>query len=204
MSTYRPPPRTLAYVYDSAYAGFPNWEIGRPQWPFVALTEAGWIRDPVLDVGCGTGELTLFLARRGYDVLGIDISSMAIQQARAKAAGRRIRSEFLVWDALALDRLAAAGFGFQTVCDSAMYHIFDDAEREQFVDGLGTIVSSGGLYCVLGDGRQPGRPGYGIHPDELRTRFTNGRAWEMVAVSRAVYERRTSHNPGWFVVLRRV
>lgn len=149
------------------------------------------------------GELSLFLARRGYTTLGVDISSVAIEQARMNAAGRRIDAEFLVWDALALDRLAAAGLSFRTVLDSAMCHIFDDNERQQFVDGLAAVVPAGGLYCVLGDARQPGRPGYGIHPEELRHRFEGSGDWEVVFATRAVYERRTGYNPGFFVVFRR-
>lgn len=77
--------RPLAHVYDAAYAGGPNGDIGRPQRAFVRLLDAGLIRSPVLDVGCGTGELSLFLARQGYDWLGVDLSQLAIQQATEKA-----------------------------------------------------------------------------------------------------------------------
>lgn len=145
------PQRPITHVYDAAYASVPNWDIGRPQRAFVRLAEAGLVRSPVLDVGCGTGELSLFLARQGYDVLGIDLSSLAIAQARQKAQLRRIGAQFLLMDALDLPRLGAVGFSFRTVVDSAMFHVLGDRERDRVVAGLGEVVRSGGLYCVLGD-----------------------------------------------------
>jgi SAM-dependent methyltransferase len=51
--------------FDSAYAGSPPWEIGRPQEEIVRLEEAGEIRGDVLDVVCGTGENSRYLAARG-------------------------------------------------------------------------------------------------------------------------------------------
>ncbi|WP_435073742.1 SAM-dependent methyltransferase [Halorubrum sp. HHNYT27] len=59
--------RPITHVYDAAYAGVPNWDIGRPQRAFVQLLDAGLVRSPVLDIGCGTGELSLFLARHAED-----------------------------------------------------------------------------------------------------------------------------------------
>ena len=101
--------RPMRHVYDAAYAGVPNWDIGRPQRAFVQVLDAGLVESPVLDVGCGTGELAMFLARYGHRVLGIDLSELAITQAREKARWRRIDAEFLVWDALA--GAAVATFG---------------------------------------------------------------------------------------------
>ena len=199
-----PPERPIAHVYDAAYAGVPNWDIGRPQRAFVRLAEAGLVRGPVLDVGCGTGELSLFLARRGHDVLGIDLSPLAIRQAREKARWRRIEARFLVWDALDLPRLGAAGLAFRTVVDSAMFHVLGDRERDRFVAGLGEVVRPGGLYCVLGDARSDDRGVYGITPAELRRRFGEAGGWEVVFAYETGFERRWSTTPAYFVCLRRL
>ncbi|MFB6184043.1 MAG: class I SAM-dependent methyltransferase [Haloarculaceae archaeon] len=199
----RPVERPITHVYDAAYAGVPNWDIGRPQRPFVALAEAGLVRGPVLDVGCGTGELALFLARQGHEVLGIDLSALAIRQARQKATWRRVPARFLVWDALDLPRLADAGVSVRTVVDSAMFHVLGDRERDRFVAGLGTVLDDGGLYCVLGDARTDERDVYGITPEELRARFDAAGGWEVVFAYETGFERRWSTTPAYFVGVRR-
>lgn len=195
--------RPIAHVYDAAYAGVPNWDIGRPQRPFVGLLDAGLVRSPVLDVGCGTGELSLFVARHDHDVLGIDLSELAIRQASEKARWRRIPARFLVWDALNLPELRRAGLSFRTVLDSAMFHILGDAERDRFVEGLGEIVPSGGLYCVLGDARFDEHGIYGLTPAELRVRFADRDGWDVIFATETVFERRWSSNPAYFVVIQR-
>lgn len=203
MSVVRPPERPLTHVYDAAYAGVPNWDIGRPQRAFVRLAEAGLVEDPVLDVGCGTGELACFLASRGHRVLGIDLSELAIRQAREKARWRRIDAQFLVWDALSLDRLADAGVSFRTVVDSGMYHVLGPAERDRLAAGLAEVVAPGGLYAVLGDARRADREFYGITPGELRARFEDRGGWEIVFSTETTFERRWGGSPAYFVGLRR-
>lgn len=198
------PERPIAHVYDAAYTGVPNWDIGRPQRAFVTLAEAGLVRSPVLDVGCGTGELSLFYASRGHDVLGIDLSALAIRQAREKAHWRQVPARFLVLDALELDRLRAAGLSFHTVVDSAMFHVLGARERDRFVAGLGEVVAPGGLYCVVGDARRESdRSVYGITPGEIRSRFDAAGGWDVVFAYRTTFERRWSSNPAYFVGVRR-
>ena len=49
-----------AYQHDRA-----PWDIGRPQPAIVRLADAGELIEPVLDVGCGSGEHALLAATTG-------------------------------------------------------------------------------------------------------------------------------------------
>lgn len=55
----------------------------------------------VLDAGCGTGTLALRLAREGFEVTGVDLSSRMIEQARSKDSGGAVT--WRVADLTALD-----------------------------------------------------------------------------------------------------
>lgn len=55
-------------------------------------------RGRALVVACGPGRNALYLAQHGFRVLGVDISEVAIRQARATADDRGLDAEFLVAD----------------------------------------------------------------------------------------------------------
>jgi 2-polyprenyl-3-methyl-5-hydroxy-6-metoxy-1,4-benzoquinol methylase len=53
----------------------------------------------ILDVGCGTGRHAIELTKRGYSVLGIDLSESQLNKAREKAKLEQLKIEFLMHDA---------------------------------------------------------------------------------------------------------
>lgn len=193
----------MASVYDDVYLSVPNWDVGHPQPAFVWLEEHGLLGERVIDVGCGTGELTLYLARRGHRVLGIDFSTEAIAQAKAKARWRRIDAHFLVMDALDLDKL---GVTVDTVVDSAMFHVLGNRERERFVDVLATVLPRGGRYFSLCDERLDGTPmgDYGVSREELHRRFNEARGWRVDFIYESGYERRQTTNPALLAGITRL
>jgi len=156
--------------FIEAYRGKPPWDIGRPQPAFEALADAGEIAGPVLDAGCGTGENALFLATRGFAVVGVDAVEAAVEAARRKALARGLVAEFLVHDALALEGL---GRRFATVVDSGLFHTFDDRERDRYVTSLAAALTLGGRYYVLCFSERERREGgpRRVTQAELRTAF---------------------------------
>ncbi len=57
----------------------------------------------ILDVGCGTGRHAIELAKRGYQVIGIDLSESQLKRAREKADEAGVKVDFIKKDARRLD-----------------------------------------------------------------------------------------------------
>jgi SAM-dependent methyltransferase len=177
---------TVREAWDAHYAGGPPpWDVGRPQPAVVELADAGVFRGRILDAGCGTGENTLELASRGLDVLGVDVSSRAIAQAREKAAVRGIDAAFEEADAL---HLSALGETFDTVLDSALFHVFEDDPRARYVASLAEVMRPGGhLYLLCFSDLEPWGGGpRRVSEAELRQSFSDG--WRVLSIEPARYE----------------
>jgi SAM-dependent methyltransferase len=161
--------------WDWAYAESNQapWDIGRPQPGFVRLADAGLLAGRVLDSGCGTGEHTLLAASSGADALGIDISPLAIELARGKAAARGVKARFEVANVLSL---ADLGLTFDTIIDSGLFHVFDDDRRARYVRSLASVLRPGGTcYLMCFSDRQPGTVGpRRVSEAELRGAFSDG------------------------------
>ena len=167
--------------WDDSYAGSPPpWDIGRPQPAFVRLAEAGTLTGTLLDVGCGTGEHTILAARHGARALGIDVSARAIEFACRKAADRGIDARFQVLDVL---RLHTLGKTFDTIVDSGLFHVFDDASRSHYVTAVHAALHQGGhLHLMCFSDREPGDWGpRRVSEDELRVAFGSG--WRIVSLA---------------------
>jgi SAM-dependent methyltransferase len=189
--------------FEWAYrSGEPPWDIGRPQPAIVRLAEEGAIEGAVLDVGCGTGENALYLASRGLDVAGVDAAPTAIERARAKAAEREIRVEFLVADARVLDGL---GRTFEVAIDCGLFHTFSDADRVQFERSLHAILRPAGRYFLLCFNEyQPGDMGpRRVTEREIRETFARGWMVDSIVEERFAARLADGGASAWLASLRR-
>ena len=121
--------------FEAVYKNIPPWDIGAPQPAMAALLEKYRPSGPVLDVGCGSGDLAIHLAQRGYQVVGTDFAESAIAHAQSKL-GTLVPTTaqsltFQVADALKPSRL---GRKFGAIVDSGFYHLFNADQCDQLID----------------------------------------------------------------------
>jgi cyclopropane fatty-acyl-phospholipid synthase-like methyltransferase len=194
--------------FESMYAGKAPWDIGKPQRAFVDIADR--VMGAVLDAGCGTGENALFFAERGHPVLGIDFLEEPIERAKRKAAERGLSATFLVKDALTLKDWSER---FDTVIDSALFHVFADEGRARYVAGLAHVTKPGGrLFLLCFSDEEPGTQGpRRVSEREIREAFADGWAVEEVRADR--FEVRPDLKDitfgeggpkAWFSVIRRL
>jgi SAM-dependent methyltransferase len=145
---------------DSYKSGEPlPWDTGTPDPMLISVIESHRIAPGrALDVGCGTGTNAIYLAQRGFEVVGVDIAPAAVEKARANANGR-CRFE-------TVDFLTATppGGPFQFAFDRGCFHVFDDdRDRARFAQNVAAVLVDGGLWLSLigsteGPARESGPP----------------------------------------------
>jgi len=194
--------------FAAFYAHRPPWDIGRPQPAFVAA--AGRIRGRVIDLGCGTGDLAIWLAGLGRTVTGVDFLDAPLEQARAKATARAVAVNFLRMDALAVGEIPER---FDTATDCGLFHTFDDLGRAAYVAALAKLLEPGSrLFVLCMADAEPGTHGpRRVSAAEIRAAFGGG--WEVESIEPAVFEvvpgiPGAEFSPGgaraWFFAVQRV
>jgi SAM-dependent methyltransferase len=133
---------------DSYAAGELPWDTGEPEPLLVEFVASGRIQPTrTLEIGAGTGTNAIWLAERGFDVLGVDVAPLAIERASAKLDSRGLSCRFATLDFLA-GTPAYEPFGF--VFDRGCFHVFDEPEeRARFAAQVAAILAPGGLWMSL-------------------------------------------------------
>lgn len=198
--------RLAGRPWDASYTDGPApWDIGEPQPAVVRLADAGAFGGAVLDAGCGTGDNALLLAARGSRPLGIDVAETAVAMARGQAAERGLDAEFLVADALRLDRLERT---FDTVLDCALFHALDDEERRDYAASLASVTRPGAtLYLLCFSDVDPETSGpHPVSRKQLTAPFTQATGWSVASIGEEQLLSRFAPDgvPAWLAKVERI
>jgi SAM-dependent methyltransferase len=132
--------------WDDRYRQHTRVWSGRPNRQLVDLVE-GLAPGTALDVGCGEGADAIWLASRGWDVLGIDVSEVALSRAREHTAELpadvAARLDWRQVDLLAAPELP----GGRDLVTTQFMHL-PEPERSPLFTWLATLVGVGGTFLV--------------------------------------------------------
>jgi SAM-dependent methyltransferase len=131
-----------------------------------------------LDIGCGTGDNSIYLATHGWQVTGVVYVEKPVTKARAKAQASKVDVTFARADAT---RLSSEGIGtnFALIIDNGCIHGMNAEDRDAYVREV-TAVSAPDARLLLVEfipGASFGVPG--IEPAEVECRFAGG--WTLLS-----------------------
>jgi SAM-dependent methyltransferase len=138
------------------------WETGRHDVGLAAVVAEFPVKPcKAFEIGCGTGNNAIWLARQGFSVTATDLSDKAIAMAKEKGASQGQDIDFVSANIL-VDPVPGAPFAF--AFDRGCFHSFDSPEElTTFAHAVATSLSEGGLWLTLmgstdGPARETGPP----------------------------------------------
>lgn len=155
----------MSTFYKVAYAvGFHPWE-GLAEHPPFATTLLDLVtcdehpdgrHGRALDVGCGSAIWGIELAKRGWDVTGVELNGKAVRRGRKRVSNTGVSMPIVRADA-SRTLPAEVGTGYRLLLDTGTFHGLTDSQREGMGRAL-TAVAADGATLIL-DCFAPGKRG---------------------------------------------
>lgn len=92
----------------------------------------------LLDLGCGTGEHSRFLATRGFEVVGVDRSPAMLAAALEQEPVPEV--EFVEGDLSQIDQLVSGQFGGALCLGNTLPHLRSESELQGFLSGVRQLL----------------------------------------------------------------
>jgi SAM-dependent methyltransferase len=142
--------------YRFAYSiGFHPWEDAERHNPFVEKITKIFEREEVgktppygkaLDIGCGSGVWGIHLAKRGWDVTGVDIVEKALQRAQERIKKENVNVKLVKDDVTELQKIED---GFDLLLDTGTFHGLTHTQRIAMGKAINKIASQKATILLL-------------------------------------------------------
>jgi 2-polyprenyl-3-methyl-5-hydroxy-6-metoxy-1,4-benzoquinol methylase len=193
-----PPPDAAAF-WEGRYGERNRIWSGNPN-PALVQTVSGLAPGRALDLGCGEGADSVWLAEQGWRVRAVDVSATALRRAEATAEARGLPAGQISWTTADLSTWTT-GESFELV-SACFLHSPVEFPRNDVLRRAAATVVPGGHLLVVGHAEPPpwmlAREGAHHHRHDMRSAAEDladlgldGAAWEAV-----VSEDRRREGPG--------
>lgn len=137
----------LKWFYEFMYRfRQPPWDTGITPPEVVSVVGNGEAkRGRALDLGCGTGTNSIYLAQHGFQVVGVDFAPKAIAVARAQARRAGVDVKFHIADVTQIDFLDGK---FDLVLDIGCFHGIPHPSRSRYVQHVARLTNPGSLFLI--------------------------------------------------------
>ncbi len=126
------------------------WEIVEPPIELVELIQTGQITGgKALDIACGTGNYSLYLAKHGFNVVGIDFSKKAISIATSNSKKANLPVRFVVGDVTKLESELPKDSEFDFILDYSILHHIAPELTDSYAKQCSDLLKSGGKLLLV-------------------------------------------------------
>jgi 2-polyprenyl-3-methyl-5-hydroxy-6-metoxy-1,4-benzoquinol methylase len=138
--------------WDSMYA-MPveqiPWEISEPPQELVGIIQAyPHQTGTALDIGCGTGNYSFYLAQNGYIVTGVDFAQKALDIAIQRNSQLKLPIKFIRADVTKLNT-ALTGKTFDLILDYSILHHIAPSDVESYAQQFTKLLSPTGKLLLV-------------------------------------------------------
>ncbi len=141
------------------------WTETEPPKELVEIVETKKINPcKALDIGCGEGFYSIYLAKKGFDVTGIDLSENAVRSAKQNAKKENVKIKFIAMDTSELSKLNKK---FDFILEWALLHHIVPKKRKKYAKDVEKILNKGGKYLSICFNNQ--NSDFGAEGKNLRT-----------------------------------
>ena len=98
-----------------------------------------------LELGCGIGRFSEYLAQQGVRTTGVDFSPVAIEKACVRVRHNAAKPEFLVGDVTCLDALTDP---FDVSFDVGCFHCLDSQGQRAYMSEVARLLKPGGTHLI--------------------------------------------------------
>jgi cyclopropane fatty-acyl-phospholipid synthase-like methyltransferase len=190
-------------AWEKVYQTTNPFDLDAPyEWIF-ELEKDGKIHGKILDSGSGAGHNSIYLASKGYEVIGVDISSGAIEKAKQKAGKLQINNvQFIVANVAGLKGYDQQ---FDTVIDIGCFHSLEVEDYHTYTTALHNACRQGAIIYLRAFSNvnkdKETYSGPAVSEEQIRQAFSNG--WDIKKLWQEEIEmifpgKKSKSNYAWF------